>query len=125
VGRVVASYAERGYGFWAVVEKARGREVGSCGFGPQPDTGLPEFGYLYARDAWGLGYATEAGRAVLGHGFGRLGFEEVVACVTPEHTPSRRVLEKLGFRFAGTEVSEGGEEESAIYRLKNPNRDAD
>jgi len=125
IGRVAASYRERGYGFWAVVEKATGREVGSCGFGPQTGTGLPEFGYLYARHVWGLGYATEAGRAVLRHGFERLGFERVVACTTPEHAASRRVLEKLGFRYAGNRVLEGEEEESAVYFSVNPEKHAD
>jgi len=125
LGRVAESYRVRGYGFWAVVEKAGGREVGSCGFGPQPGTGLPEFGYLYARHAWGKGYATEAGRAVMRYGFERLGFERVVACTTTEHAASRRVLEKLGFEFVGNQVLEGDEDESAVYISLNPERHAD
>jgi RimJ/RimL family protein N-acetyltransferase len=125
LGRVAESYRERGYGFWAVVEKSSGREVGSCGFGPQPGTGAPEFGYLYARHAWGRGYATEAGRAVMHYGFERLGFARVVACTTPEHTASQRVLEKLGFHYVGNEVLEGDEDESAVYVSVNPDRHAD
>lgn len=122
LGRVADSYRTRGYGFWAVVEKSSGRAVGSCGFGPHQGTGGPEFGYLYARDRWGLGYATEAGREVLRHGFERLGFDEVVACTTPEHAASRRVLEKLGFEFVELRVLEGDAEddESAVYRLAKP-----
>lgn len=125
LGRVAESYRVRGYGFWAVVEKASGREVGSCGFGPQPGTGTPEFGYLYARHAWGRGYATEAGRAVMLHGFKNLGFARVVACTTPEHAASRRVLEKLGFRYVGNQVLEGDDDESAVYLSLNPERHAD
>ena len=124
LGRVADSYRERGYGFWAVVEKSSGRAIGSCGFGPHQGTGEPEFGYLYARHAWGLGYATEAGRAVLRHGFEALGFDEVIACTTPEHVASRRVLEKLGFEFVEMRVLEGDDEDdkSAVYRLSNPKR---
>ncbi|HEV2864570.1 MAG TPA: GNAT family N-acetyltransferase [Pyrinomonadaceae bacterium] len=120
LGRVEASYRERGYGFWAVVEKSSGREIGSCGFGPRPGAETVEFGYLYARHAWGRGYATEAGREVLRHGFENLGFGEVIACTTPEHAASRRVLEKLGFEFVGISVMEGEDEESAVYRQFNP-----
>ena len=120
VERLQQSYRTRGYSRWAVVEKESGHAVGSCGFAPLP-SGEIDFGYLFAPECWGRGYATEVGRATLRHGFERLGFTEVVASVAPEHTPSRRVLEKLGFRYRGLEVLEGDKDESAIYVATNPN----
>src|SRR5690242_19709821 len=53
---MAASYLERGYGRWAVVERLSGRVVGSCGFWPLASTGEVDFGYLLARDCWGRGY---------------------------------------------------------------------
>lgn len=120
IERLQVSYATRGYSRWAVAEREGGRAVGSCGFAPLPWSGEIDFGYFFARDRWGLGYATEVGRAALRHGFGRWGFPEVMAGVAPEHERSRRVLEKLGFEYRRTEIQPGDEDESLIYVLANP-----
>jgi ribosomal-protein-alanine N-acetyltransferase len=116
----MAAAAGREFGKWAVVEKESGRLVGSCGFDP-PSERMPEveFGYLFARDRWGKGYATEAGHACMRFAFEELRLARVVARVVPEHTLSRRVLEKLGFEFEGLRVFEGAEEPDAFYVARN------
>jgi ribosomal-protein-alanine N-acetyltransferase len=118
-------YRQHGYGRWCVLEKDGGRVVGSCGFWPMAETNEVDFGYLLARDRWGRGYASEVGRAVLRHGFDRLGFAEVVARVEPSNAASRRVLEKLGFACRGPK-SYGGYDpgEFASYVLKKIDHDA-
>ena len=113
---------ERGYSRWAVIEKEGGRVVGLCGFFNV--LGKVDFGYMLARDCWGRGYATEAGRAALRHGFERLGFEEVVARTAPENFASRHVLEKLGFEFLGLAYHALDGEEVASYVLKKSGYDA-
>lgn len=123
ITRLNESYRTRGFSRWAVVEKEGGRAIGSCGFAPLPWSGEIDFGYLLARDVWGRGYATEIGRATLRHGFEHFGFAEVTASVAPEHLPSRRVLEKLGFVYKGVEVQPGDDDYSAIYVARNPNND--
>ena len=60
-----------------------------------------EIGYRYVRSAWGQGVATEAGRAVLDHGFRRLGFDRIVAVTHPANLASQHVLEKLGLKPCG------------------------
>ena len=120
IEKLNVSYRTRGFSRWAVVEKDGGRAVGSCGFGLLPWSGEIDYGYLLARDRWGKGYATEIGRAALAHGFGRYGFEKVVASIAPENDASRRVLEKLGFVYRGNEVMPGEPEESEIYVAVNP-----
>jgi [ribosomal protein S5]-alanine N-acetyltransferase len=129
LARQLAACAEHGFGKWAVIEKAGGRLVGSCGFDP-PSEKMPEFefGYLFARDCWGKGYATEAASACMRFAFEELKLSRVVARVVPEHTPSRRVLEKLGFEFEGLRLFEGAEEPDAFYvarRRPAPNAHAD
>ena len=118
--RVTAAYREQGYGRYAVVEKETGRVVGSCGFGEPSGPAGVDFGYVFARAAWGRGYATEAGRACLRYGFEQVGFEEVVADTDVENHASRRVLEKLGFEFRGLKRDEGDEEDSTFYVARNP-----
>lgn len=53
-------------------------------------------GWRLARSAWGHGYATEAARAAVAHGFGPLGLEEIVAMVVPSNDRSQGVMRKLG-----------------------------
>ena len=114
--RQLAARAEHGVGKWAATERDGGLLVGSTGFDP-PSGKLPEyeFGYLFARGAWGRGYATEAGRACLRYAFEELKLPRVVALVTPEHVRSRHVLEKLGFEFEGLRHFEGEPGPDAFY----------
>lgn len=120
LGRVGASYAERGYGPWAVVEKTSGEVVGSCGFSYLPVSSEVDFGYVFARGSWGKGFATEAARAALNYGFEHFGFAEVTANTVPENHASRRVLEKIGFEYRGPRRYDGEAEDSAFYVATRP-----
>jgi ribosomal-protein-alanine N-acetyltransferase len=53
-------------------------------------------GYVLATDAWGLGYATEALRAIVSVA-GEVGLRRLYALCHPDHSASSRVLEKCGF----------------------------
>jgi len=89
----------RGYGLWAIEEKASGRLLGRAGlYRPEGWPGL-EVGWLLARDAWGNGYATEAGRAALEVGFGTLGADHIVSVIHVDNAASIRVALRLGERF--------------------------
>jgi [ribosomal protein S5]-alanine N-acetyltransferase len=89
--------ARVGYSFLAVVERESGALVGDGGLHPLGGRGPDvELGYTLARSAWGRGYATEIGQALVAHAFDVLGVDRVVAQVEPANHASRRVLEKLG-----------------------------
>jgi RimJ/RimL family protein N-acetyltransferase len=86
----------RGFGQWAVEEKASGDLVGRVGvWFPE---GFPEIeaGWVIGRDHWGAGYATEAAREGLRQAFAILGVAHVISLIDPENVASRRVAEKLG-----------------------------
>lgn len=91
-----------GFSRWAVVEKKGGEIIGSCGFA-FADSGEIELGYLFDRNFWGKGFATEAARACLRYGFEKIGFEKVIALTDLEHEKSQNVLKKIGFRERGVE----------------------
>ncbi len=78
-----------------LIESKDGRLLGGTGLGVETPFRAAT-GYVLARDAWGLGYATEALRAMVALapavGLGRLH-----ALCHPEHVASRHVLEKCGF----------------------------
>ena len=101
---------KNGFCRWAVVEKLTGKIIGSCGFARREMEEI-ELGYLFAREAWGKGFATEAASACLNYGLNNLGFESVVALTDIEHIKSQRVLKKIGFTRRGVEEYLTGEED--------------
>jgi ribosomal-protein-alanine N-acetyltransferase len=58
-------------------------------------------GYWIGEPHAGRGHMTDAVRAVLPFTFGTLGLNRLEAACQPNNTPSRRVLEKSGFRREG------------------------
>jgi RimJ/RimL family protein N-acetyltransferase len=100
IQRAIEHQRRHGFGKWAVVERDTGEIVGHCGIAFLEDGPDVELGFCLARECWGRGYATEAGRAWLARGF-ELGFERIVAIVHPKNAASIRALEKIGFVPAG------------------------
>lgn len=99
----------RGYGQWALVERATGQLIGRAGlWNPEGWPGL-EAGWLLRRSRWVHGFATEAGRAVLDFAFRVVRARHVISLIYPENTPSIRVAERLGERLEGTRVMYGAE----------------
>jgi RimJ/RimL family protein N-acetyltransferase len=102
---VLAKYArveaERGFTFWAIIDRAADRFVGDVGFGVYERTGEPELGYSLARGAWGNGYASEAARACVTAAFEHLGVPRVVALVDADNTASLRVADRIGMERQG------------------------
>lgn len=89
----------RGFGIWAVEERASGRLVGRIGFfEPEGWPGF-ELGWLLARESWGKGYATEGARRALAHAFGAMGRAHVISLIYPANAPSIRVAERIGERL--------------------------
>jgi RimJ/RimL family protein N-acetyltransferase len=75
------------------------RLVGGIGLAPDEDG--HELGYWLAPEAWGRGYATEAGRAVVAIARHALGLKGLHAGHFVDNPASGRVLHKLGFRPTG------------------------
>lgn len=92
-----------GLGFFAVVEKASASFVGWCCLRPvKPARREASVGYRFRSACWGVGYATEASRALMFKGFADAGLERIIADTYEFNTASRRVMEKLGLRFIKT-----------------------
>jgi RimJ/RimL family protein N-acetyltransferase len=98
----VGHWQLRGFGMWAVEERETRRFIGRVGL-HQPE-GWPglEVGWMLARDTWGRGYATEAGRASLDHAWNVLRADHVISVIAPENSASIRVAERLGESPEGT-----------------------
>lgn len=72
-------YETDGIGLWAVVLKENGEVIGQCGLTKQLWWGenVVEVGYLFRKDFWHKGYATEVAVACKDYAFNRLGEKRV------------------------------------------------
>lgn len=113
----VSYQKKNGYCRWAVIEKSGGKIVGSCGF-LRLKGDDKELGYLFAREVWGKGFATEAAYACLRYGFEKLHFTKVIALTDVDHLASQKVLEKIGFTRRGIEKY-FDEEEDMVFEAVN------
>ena len=95
----LASYAEHGFGLWLVERKSDGAAMGVCGLVKRPAFDDVDVGYALLPAHRGQGYAREAVAATLAHARSRYGFARLIAVVSPDNTPSRRLLEREGFAF--------------------------
>jgi RimJ/RimL family protein N-acetyltransferase len=96
-GRIRDHFDREGFGLWAV--EVRGGEpfIGFTGLmRPRWRPEVVEVGWRLARAHWGSGYATEAARAAIEHGFTALGLAEIVAFVLPANLRSQAVMARLG-----------------------------
>ena len=74
------------------------RLIGACGIGNLD--GEAELGYWIGRPYWGLGFATEASRAVVEIAK-TIGHKKLVASHFTDNPASGKVLRKLGFQSTG------------------------
>lgn len=88
-------------GRWIVTERDTGQFLGWVVLIHLDGSDDIEVGYGFKVMAWGRGFATEATRRLLRHGFEDLGLKEIVAVSRPENTASHKVLEKAGLRRRG------------------------
>ncbi|MGO4460887.1 GNAT family N-acetyltransferase [Streptomyces sp. M-16] len=124
--RFQAGLEGRGWGWWAVEVVATGEFIGLAGLDPvderMPFTGV-EAGWRLARSAWGQGFATEAGLAVVSFGLDVLALPEVLAVTAATNLPSQAVMRRVGMTydpagdFDDPDVPEGPLRRNVLYRL--------
>jgi RimJ/RimL family protein N-acetyltransferase len=112
VDRFMGIHASLGYTVWVVevLHSDRG-STSFAGFtGLMPPSFDPPFahqeplvevGWRLWPQWWGLGIATEAARASVGHGFDVVGLPEILSFTVVANTPSRAVMERIGMRYDG------------------------
>ncbi|MGW5481138.1 GNAT family N-acetyltransferase [Streptomyces sp. NPDC004008] len=127
VARFQAEFDRRGCGWWAVEVQATGEFIGFAGL-DQVDDDMPftgvEIGWRLARPAWGQGYATEAARTVLAHGFEALELPEILAVTTAANLRSQAVMRRIGMTrnpaddFDDPTAPEGPLRSNVLYRIR-------
>lgn len=99
LNRIERRFDEHGFGLWCL--DLDGEPIGFTGFMIPWFCDGVEIGWRIRSDHWGCGYAPEAARACLAHGFapvdaGGLGFDQVISFTAAINHNSQRVMEKLG-----------------------------
>jgi ribosomal-protein-alanine N-acetyltransferase len=94
-------WAEGAVAVFAATLREGGELVAAVGLHLDEPHRRGELGYWVARPHWGRGYATEASRALMAFGFGRLELHRVVAQHFSHNPPSGAVMRKLGMRHEG------------------------
>ena len=90
----------RGYGPWAVEERATGAFVGRAGltrFEPWTDV---EVGYALVPSAWGKSYASEMASRTLRYAHEVVGARGVTSHILAGNAAAVRVAERLGAKYA-------------------------
>jgi RimJ/RimL family protein N-acetyltransferase len=94
-------WALRGYGLWAVEERASGAFIGRIGLINPLEWPGPEVGYAIGKRWWGRGYATEGARAALDWGFEHTTHDGLISLIDPANTASIAVATRLGETLRG------------------------
>lgn len=102
VDRILDRWARRRPSLWAVEVSGVAPFIGFVGLleaeFDAAFTPCVEIGWRLSARHWGQGYATEAARAALAHGFTTLALDQIVSFTAPANQRSRRVMERLGMR---------------------------
>ena len=93
---------EQGFGFYPVLLKSLGKIIGHCGLGFLEQTPEVEVAYVLDSRYWGQGYASEAAKAMIAHGFSRLNISRIVAVAFPQNVRSIGVMRSIGMTPLGT-----------------------
>ncbi|MDP1912848.1 GNAT family N-acetyltransferase [Brevundimonas sp.] len=93
---MAGAWSLTGVSMFSVVERDTGLWLGRIG--PWTPHGWPgtEVGWGLHPDAQGKGFGVEAAPATIDYAFDVLGWTEVIHCIDPGNTPSRRLAERIG-----------------------------
>ena len=103
----ITEWFASGDNFLAACLKETGQFIGFVALNPEEGEDSREYnlGYVFHSNYHGHGYATEACRAILIRAFGQLQALRVVSGTAALNRNSCRLLERLGFRKTGEQIS--------------------
>ena len=107
-----------GVQYWSMFLRETGEFAGCAGLRPWAmDSETIEVGVNLMRSAWGLRLGEEALLAVLAHGFDTLGLPVIVAGHGIEHDNSRKLLERVGFKYTHNILWDAKEIEVCMWAM--------
>ena len=104
----------RGFGPWALEEKASGQFVGLCGMWFPEGFPEPEISWALIPRQHGKGYATEAARRALQAAYEDFGWKTAVSVIAADNAASHAVAQRLGAKVESRIAFRGGQAD--VYR---------
>ncbi len=111
-------YEDHGFGYYLITTKEN-HPIGICGFLKKPTLEYEDFGFAFLPEYCGQGYALEASQAVLDYGIQTYGFQTLDAVTQSDNLKSKRLLEKLNFKYQRILESENDSTPLELYRWSN------
>ncbi len=109
----------RGYGRWALEDKASGTMIGSCGLWWPGGYPRSELTWWITPQGRRKGYALEASRAAIRYGYEQLDWELVETHTDDDNVAARALVRKLGGEPIAREVFPDGIERD-VFGFPNP-----
>ncbi len=96
---IIGHWQIRGYGPYAVEDKAGGKVMGPVGLWYPNDWPEPEIKWALAREFWGRGYASEAARAVNMMAAEYMPETSLISLIFSDNEPSIKLAKAIGAKF--------------------------
>lgn len=113
MAEILRHWDERGFGLYGVFARDSSTFLGECGLREaKPGADDIELSYGLLPETWGRGVASEVARAMVAHGFKKLGLQQIFAMARADNGASLHILGKLGF----TKVAEIAEGEVTVVK---------
>jgi RimJ/RimL family protein N-acetyltransferase len=108
--------------YWPIFELSTEELIGCCGIRPfVSEIHSYELGFHLCKKYWGMGYASEAAKAVADYSFDVLKADKLDAGHHPQNEASEKLLTKLGFQYVGKDYYKPTGLYHPSYELVNPN----
>jgi RimJ/RimL family protein N-acetyltransferase len=94
----IERYNKNGFGLWAVINKGNNEFLGQCGLTIQNinDKEYLEIGYLFKKEHWHKGYATESALGCKKYAFETLKAEKIYSIIRENNISSQNVAKRIG-----------------------------
>ncbi|MDR2475874.1 MAG: GNAT family N-acetyltransferase, partial [Bacteroidales bacterium] len=101
---IIESYDKNSFGLWAVIHKETNVFLGQCGLTIQKvnEKEYLEIGYLFKKEYWHKGYATEAAIKCKEYAFNKLNAKSVYSIIRDNNTASQNVAKRVGMKKMDT-----------------------
>jgi RimJ/RimL family protein N-acetyltransferase len=107
------------HGHWAICDRATSSVVGALALEHAMQTDSLALGWALAPEAWGHGYAAEAGDALVRWAIHEEGALEVFAIVQPDNRRAAATAERIGMEWVTELGRPAGGGRYQVYRIRH------
>ena len=95
----IKSYAENGFGFYAVIDKSTNQSIGMCGLIKRDTLPDIDIGFAFLPNLISKGFGFEIASATLEYALNILKIKRIIAIVNPDNEKSIGLIKKIGMQF--------------------------